>query len=241
MSAAPARWRLWGTLLGSIAVAAVFVGTQLGFAFVYMKATASHLSPERWAEEFRKLDSNGDVLAVSTFLSTPMGLLAIFAIVALKRGASLEDSLALRPAGPRVLVGWLLVLVAFCAVTDTITWFLGKPIVPEFMQAAYRTADSKGAFWIALVLIGPLFEEIFFRGFVITGLSASRLGASGAVILSALAWALIHGQYDAYWMSTIFLLGVLLGVARVKTGSVVTPLLMHMAANLIATVEVALL
>jgi membrane protease YdiL (CAAX protease family) len=76
---------------------------------------------------------------------------------------------------------------------------------------------------------------------MITGLSSSRLGASGAVLLSALAWASIHGQYDWYGIVTIFALGLLLGAARVRTRSVVTPLVMHIAANLIATLEAALL
>jgi uncharacterized protein len=241
MSAAPARWGLWGSLLWSVAVMAVFFATQIAFAIVYMAATASSLSPESWSEKFQKLEANGDVLAVATFLSTPMCLLAIFAIVKLKRGASLDDSLALRTPQPRILLRWLLALAAFAAFSDAFTWLIGKPIVPEAMVEAYRSADNKGALWIALVLIAPLFEEVFFRGFVITGLSSSRLGASGAVLLSSLVWAMIHGQYDAYWIFTIFLLGILLGAARVKTGTVVVPLAMHMLMNLIATLEVALL
>jgi membrane protease YdiL (CAAX protease family) len=235
------RWKLWGTVLWSAVVIAVFVGSQMAFATAYLAATMGRLTPERAAEELRKLGSNGDVVAVATFLSTPACLLAIFVIVKLKRGATLEDSLALRVPEPRVLVRWLLILVAFAALSDGLTWLLGKPIVPEFMERVYRSADNKGALWIALVVAAPVFEEVFFRGFMITGLSSSRLGASGAVLLSALVWASIHGQYDGYGIVTIFALGVLLGAARVKTRSVATPLAMHMAANLIATLEVALL
>lgn len=235
------RWKLWGTVLWSAVVIAVFVGSQMAVATVYLAATLGHLTPEHAAGEFHKLGSNGDVLAVATFLSTPACLLAIFVIVKSKRGATVEDSLALRFPEPRLLVRWLLILGAFAALSDGLTRLLGKPIVPEFMEQVYRSADNKGALWIALVLAAPVFEEVFFRGFVITGLSSSRLGSSGAVLLSALAWASIHGQYDGYGIVTIFALGVLLGAARVKTRSVVTPLAMHMAANLIATLEVALL
>jgi membrane protease YdiL (CAAX protease family) len=239
MSAVPARWGPWATVLWSAAVMAAFIATQFAFAFVYMAATMGNLSPERFEREFLKLGSNGDVLAVATFLSTPVCLLAIFAIVKLKRGATLEDTLALRLPEPRVAGRWVLVLIAFAVASDGLTWLLGRPIVPEFMQLAYRTADSKGTLWIALVFLAPVFEEVFFRGFVISGLAPTRLGSSGAVLVSALAWASIHGQYDFYGIATIFVLGVLLGAARVKTGSVVTPLLLHALANLIATLEVA--
>jgi hypothetical protein len=220
---------------------AVFVVTQTAFAVVYVAATTSNLSPEAREAQYRALGSNGDVLAVSTFLSTPMCLLAIFAIVKLRRGASLVDCLALQVPQRRDMVRWLAFLVAFAALADAATWLIGKPIVPEVMVEIYRTADNKGALWIAVILFAPLFEEVFFRGFVITGLSPSRLGASGAVLLSAAAWASIHGQYDAYWTFMIFLLGILLGAARVKTRSVVTPMIMHVVMNIIATAEVALL
>jgi membrane protease YdiL (CAAX protease family) len=219
---------------------AVFYATQIAFALVYVGATMGHLPPAQRASELLKLGANGDVLAVATFLSTPACLLALIAIIKLKRGASLEDTLALHVPPRAVLVRWVLLVIAYIALADGITWLLGKPIVPPFMELAYRSADSKASLWIALVFLAPLFEEMFYRGFVVTGLASSRLGASGAVILSAILWAAIHTQYDVYWMVTILVLGLLLGVARVKTGSVVTPLVMHMVANGVALAEVAL-
>jgi hypothetical protein len=139
------------------------------------------------------------------------------------------------------LLRWLAAVVAFSLASDALTWMLGKPIVPEFMRAVYGSAESKGSLWFALILAGPVFEEALFRGFLITGLSASRLGGSGAIMVSSLAWALIHQQYDAYGIATIFALGILLGTARVKSGSLVTPIAMHMVMNLVATLEAALL
>ena len=82
-------------------------------------------------------------------------------------------------------------------------------------------------------------EELLFRGFLISGLRPTRLGASGAVLASALLWSAIHGQYDLYGMASIFALGVLLGAARVKTGSVLVAIVMHGLSNAIATLETA--
>jgi uncharacterized protein len=240
VSAAAPRWGWLGTVLWGAVVLAVFYATQAAFVLAYARGTMANVRPERMIAEIGKLATNGDVLAATMFLSTPACLLAIAAIIMLKRGASFEDTLALRAPAPAALGRWVLAALAFAAVSDTLTWFLGKPIVPPFMEQVYRSADNKGTLWIAFVLAAPVFEEIFFRGFVITGLSASRLGASGAVIVSSLLWAAIHTQYDLYGIATVFMLGLVLGAARVRTGSVLPPMVMHMVANVIATAETAL-
>ena len=45
-------------------------------------------------------------------------------------------------------------------------------------------------------------------------------------------------QYDLYGVATIFVSGLLLGYARLKTGSLYPTLFLHGLMNLIATVEV---
>jgi membrane protease YdiL (CAAX protease family) len=239
--AAPQRWGLWGSILWTAAVMMVFVATQTIFASLYVAATRGKLPPERMSQELEKLATNGDVVAVAAFLSTPACLLALFILVKLKRGATLEDSLALRVPEGRTLLRWLAAVIVFSLASDALTWILGKPIVPEFMRAVYGSAESKAALGFALILAGPIFEETLFRGFLVTGLVASRLGGSGAIIISSLAWALIHQQYDAYGIATIFALGILLGAARVKSNSLLVPIAMHVLMNSIATLEAALL
>ena len=49
--------------------------------------------------------------------------------------------------------------------------------------------------------------------------------------------ASIHLQYDVYQIGTIFFIGILLGVARIRSGSLYVPLAMHTLINLLATVE----
>jgi membrane protease YdiL (CAAX protease family) len=92
------------------------------------------------------------------------------------------------------------------------------------------------------VVVGaPLVEETFFRGFLFRGLAASPLGGPATIVVTSLAWAAIHLQYDLYDMGTIFLLGLLLGAFRLITGSLWPPLLMHALVNLLATIQVAIL
>jgi membrane protease YdiL (CAAX protease family) len=58
--------------------------------------------------------------------------------------------------------------------------------------------------------------------------------------VTAVLWAVIHVQYDAYEMSIIVCMGLLLGAARLKTQCLFVPLAMHATMNIIAIVETVL-
>lgn len=136
---------------------------------------------------------------------------------------------------------WIGFLLGLIVLSDSIAVLLGRPIVPPFMSAAYATANPVWMIWVALLIGAPLFEEALFRGFLFKGLEASVIGPIGAVLLTASLWAAIHIQYDLYEIGSIFCLGLLIGAARVITASIVVPLALHSGANLVATVEVAIL
>jgi membrane protease YdiL (CAAX protease family) len=113
-------------------------------------------------------------------------------------------------------------------------------IVPPFMIEAYKTASSLPALLFAIVVVAPIFEEIFFRGFLFQGIRYSRLGPIGAIGITSLLWAVIHLQYDIYGMATVFALGLLFGMARLKTDSIHLLMVMHSFVGLVATMETAL-
>jgi membrane protease YdiL (CAAX protease family) len=52
-----------------------------------------------------------------------------------------------------------------------------------------------------------------------------------------LVWAVIHLQYDIYGMVTVFALGLLFGIARLKTDSIHLLMVMHSFVGLMATME----
>jgi CAAX protease family protein len=86
---------------------------------------------------------------------------------------------------------------------------------------------------IIAVTLGPLMEEIFFRGFMYPVL-ARRLGAAWAIVLTALPFGLIHlPQYGWAWGAAlvIVLVGVVCGVVRAVTHSVGASFLVHVGYN----------
>ncbi|HWY05103.1 MAG TPA: type II CAAX endopeptidase family protein [Candidatus Acidoferrum sp.] len=86
---------------------------------------------------------------------------------------------------------------------------------------------------IIAVTLGPLMEELFFRGFMYPVL-ARRMGVVWGVVLTALPFGLIHlPQYGWAWGAAlvIFLVGVVCGVVRAAMGSVGASFLVHAGFN----------
>jgi membrane protease YdiL (CAAX protease family) len=96
-------------------------------------------------------------------------------------------------------------------------------------------ADTTSAYLLALfgITLAPLMEELYFRGFLYPVL-ARRLGVPVSVIITSLAFALVHGSQLAHaWapLLLLFVVGIALTVARVRTDSVATGFLMHVGYN----------
>jgi len=86
---------------------------------------------------------------------------------------------------------------------------------------------------IIAVTLGPLMEELFFRGFMYPVL-ARRMGLAWGVALTALPFGLIHlPQYGWAWGAAlvIFLVGIVCGVVRAVTRSVGASFLVHAGFN----------
>jgi membrane protease YdiL (CAAX protease family) len=95
--------------------------------------------------------------------------------------------------------------------------------------------SPRDAYLLALiaVTIGPLVEELFFRGLFYPVL-ARRLGALWGVVLTALPFALMHmPQYGWAWgaLLVIFVVGVVCGTVRAVTRSVGASFLVHVGYN----------
>lgn len=86
---------------------------------------------------------------------------------------------------------------------------------------------------IFAVSLGPLMEELFFRGFLYPVL-ARRWGLFAAISITSVAFALIHGAQLAFspgLVLIIFLVGLVLTIVRAKTGSVGSSFVVHISYN----------
>lgn len=181
--------------------------------------------------------SYGLAFSASTLTALPFGTLFLLAIVR-RRGPRVRDYLGLHlPTARQALVAFALVTL-FNLAYDQLTRLLHRPLVPDFMLNAYRTAHGLPWLYLAVVVAAPVFEELLFRGFLLPGLEPA-LGAVGAALLSSVAFALPHLQYDLFDMSGVFVLGLLFAGIRLRTGSTLLTITLHALTNLLATLEVA--
>ena len=233
-------WGPWATLgFGFLVVLAMFLAHTLvviGLIAVQMIGDPQ-TDIAAYAEE---LATNGLALALGTLLTLLLGGALILLFCVLRRGPSIGAYLGLAPIRPRHLAAWIGASAALILASDTLTTVLGRPLVPEVMVQTYRSATVLPIYWLALVVAGPLFEELLFRGFLLEGFRRSRLGNVGAAVLTSIAWAAVHQQYGLYELATIFVVGLVLAAARVRTGSLYTPILLHAGFNLVSLIQTAL-
>jgi membrane protease YdiL (CAAX protease family) len=109
-------------------------------------------------------------------------------------------------------------------------WITHKPfpvqVAVPMIREALRTNPISVA--VSIVLLAPLAEEVLFRG-LLFGALQKWLTARGTIILTAAIFALVHMQ--AAYFVPIFLLGLILGWARHKSGSLAVPMLLHVLNN----------
>ena len=190
----PAHWRFWGTVIWGIVIAAIFQVLQIVVVFRFVGSREGKLSESEFAQVVASAAQDGYVLSLATFATTVVCGGLVVGIVKLKKHSILTDYLALRSVALGTALRWFGLLAGLLVLSDLITILLGRPIVPDFMSAAYATASPVWMFWVALVIAAPLFEETFFRGFLFRGFESSFLGPLGAVLVTAGLWALIHVQ-----------------------------------------------
>ncbi len=95
----------------------------------------------------------------------------------------------------------------------------------------YALIANPVAAFLSVVIVGPIVEEILFRG-LIYGALEKRLRVSGAILVSSFLFALVHLQ--VVYFIPIFCLGLVLGWARWKANSLGLPILIHVLNNGVA-------
>jgi membrane protease YdiL (CAAX protease family) len=229
-------WGFTATLLWGVAVAIVYVLVQMAVTLTY----ATYVHGEISEDLLGQVEYDGTILSLATFAALLLCAPLVVAIIALKRNSSITDYLAIRKIDRYQIVFWSLTVLALIVITDSLTYLQGRPVVVDFMVEIYTSTSHLWLLVLALVVAAPLFEELFFRGFLLTGFSKTFLGPVGAVFVTSIAWSVIHLQYDLYGIFTIFVTGLVFGAARLKTNSILTTIMMHSMMNFVSTIETAI-
>lgn len=246
----------WLTLIGSVAFAAGLVysavrqlrvrrhlapgryrGPSVLVLLALVLVMASVLTAPFGADAAALLLGDGQLTllgSVALLVATQVALLTVSwlfvfrprALAALPRFPGPNAARAARLGLGWGVAAWLgasLVSAAVVALLEA----LDMPVEPQAAEAALALVEPWVAV-LAIVILAPIAEEIFFRGVVFNALSRER-GRRWAYLGSATMFAVIHLSIVA--LLPIFLLGLALAWVYERTGSLLAPIAMHMVVN----------
>ena len=118
----------------------------------------------------------------------------------------------------------------FSAVVSAVLSLFSENLVLDSAAFDVASPSTLGGFVIelfAVALLPAVFEELFFRGVMLSELT--KYGKSFAICASAVFFALSHGSAEQMMYSFVY--GLIFGYAVVKTGSLMLGMIMHFVNN----------
>jgi membrane protease YdiL (CAAX protease family) len=138
-----------------------------------------------------------------------------------------------------VMAGSLLSLGICPLVRNATAWVL-EATAPGWEFQAHPTLQALhegerplaviAALWVGAGVIAPVAEELFFRGLLQTCLLNLSRSRWFAILGTSIAFGAVHYS-QLYAVAALAVLGVILGAAYERTGSLLPPVLIHMVFN----------
>ena len=135
--------------------------------------------------------------------------------------------------GMSVLIAASQAFVLFSALSLFGTDFLYQGEDSERRQQLF--SGIAGALYCCVM--GPIIEEIGFRGIFLGGLLKTRCRPWIAILISAVVFALFHG-FGAQFV-TALLFGILVGWLYWRTGSIIPSIIIHIANNSLTAIDIS--
>jgi len=164
---------------------------------------------------------------VAYLVASPIAIVLCVVFSKLRNGFSFAKYVGfVLPKTKQLLIwtGITATLLIFCDLTEdgsrTDAKLTSAGLIPLFV------------FSFMAIFLAPLTEEMVFRGFAFKGLWHS-VGSIWAILLTSFIFSLCHMNRSIVAQCMIFIFGILLGTARVKTGSLYVPIIMHATANFV--------
>lgn len=191
----------------------------------------SLLNDPRLNERMADLVMNGDLVAeVAIWSGVICSLLILLAVRLWKRGPWSRFLGLCWPNWKQVLL-WLGVFLLLGLVIEGLAHWV-PAFHTDFMAQVIGSTTHLIGLILGVGIIAPVFEELLLRG-LLFGSLRHILDEHRTVALTAGVFALMHMQYDPAIMLLILPMGVVLGYARSRSGSVLVPILLHILNNLV--------
>lgn len=192
------------------------------------------LSDPRLEERMTDLLFNGDLVAQAALWSGAVCTLLILVIVRWWKRGLMTQFLGIRAPHWKQVLLWLGAFVLLGLFIELLA-YLSPAFRSDFMQQVIGSTTDMIWLVIGVGLMAPLFEEFLLRG-LLYGSLRHMVDEHAAVAVTAGVFTLMHMQYDVAIMLLILPMGIVLGYARSRSGSIWVPVLLHALNNLVTVV-----
>lgn len=233
LSPPPAKWRIWD--ICKVAILFMF----FGYIIIISEAFWSRIIPALKSDNIRMIVNTSilDILAVFFIIN--------FTVVQYKEsltalGLSASNffkNVFYGVMGYIAIVPVLIAILAVTAIIINVTKYVPErqPVVEMFLKekgTAFLTYSS-----IFAAIVGPVIEELFFRGFMYGALK-KYVGIFWSMAITAAIFAALHTHIVGFF--PIMVLGMLLAYLYEKTGTLVSSITVHIMHNLSTVILVFL-
>jgi uncharacterized protein len=148
------------------------------------------------------------------------------------------ETLGLVPLPPLALLGWSAALTLAGLAILIVGRMLHVRETSLLEHLLPRTAGEKSAFFGVAITAG-ICEEFVFRSFLIPALTAVLGSVWVAALVSSLVFGFLHGYQGLVGVVRTALLGLLLAIPFLLTGSILPSMIAHFALDVIAGIWLA--
>lgn len=139
------------------------------------------------------------------------------------------------------LAGVMLLALGLCPALLMLTVWAARTLLPDFDPVPHPTLTalsgeplSTGAvalLWFGAAVVAPFAEEVFFRGILQSAVRNMTRSPRAAILVASVVFAAVHLS-QPHAIPALLFLGVSLGTAYERTGSLLVPVIVHAAFNL---------
>jgi len=217
-------WSVWDVLL--VAVVFIVIDVAVTAAAALVAVRMAHMA---WEDALY----NAWIVVPAQLVAYAAGLAFMYWLVTHTYGRPFWATVRWHwPTGLGKAAGLILIGTPMAVATSYLESVLPMPSQLPLEQL-FTSATTAYLMAGLAVLAAPFLEELFFRGFLYPVLR--RVGAAFGVVVTALAFAAVHGTEYAWSVTAVTLLfgvGLVLTIARARSGSVVPGFLIHVGYNL---------
>jgi membrane protease YdiL (CAAX protease family) len=191
---------------------------------------------EQWGAQMASLATPAGVAV--TALSQILSMVVVW--IAAGRGSLRREVLRLaapKPSWTTCVIGGLAIIAAVGALELVLYGIVG---FDPFADSRWLRDGLESPYWwgtvFIAVVLAPLWEELTFRGFLLSALAQSRLGYWPAAVISTALWTALHWGYSLAGLASVFAAGIGLSWLMWRLGSLRAVVVAHALANVAALI-----